>query len=98
MMTMIEFLIVLLVGYYLGTKRSLGADIQKGASDLARQGNTLINNLTKKTIKPGPVKRPDAPFLNALHQDPQTKAANQAMTETLDNIPELAQNKKGILP
>jgi hypothetical protein len=77
---MIYFVITitsLLLGYYLGSKRSP----KKDAIAIVKQSKELI---AKDELKVGPIKRPSAKELSLRNEDPRVIAEKKALLDSLE--------------
>lgn len=81
----ILFLLTLLLGYYLGTKRNVLSDL----STFKKNTQKEIRKLTREELKVGAIRRPTNEQIQSQNMPEEKKAALKAMEETLKNIPEL---------
>lgn len=81
----ILFLLTLLVGYYLGTKRMILDDF----STIKLKARREIQKLTKEELKVGPIHRPTHQQISDSQIPDEKKAGLKAMEDTLKDIPEL---------
>lgn len=85
----ISNLIFLLVGVYVGSKIvtvSLEEDIKKGIFKIKQI-------IPKSDLTPGVIRRPTPQAVNEKNRPLEEKQANQAMVETLKEIPELNEGR-----
>lgn len=81
----ILFLITFLLGYYLGTKRSVTDDLSTGYTQIKKG----IKKLTDEEVKVGAIRRPDIQKIQHSQIPDKEKEGIKAMEETLRDIPEL---------
>lgn len=81
----ILFLITFLLGYYLGTKRSVTDDLSTGYTQIKKG----IKKLTDEEVKVGAIRRPDIQKIQHNQIPDKQKEGIRAMEETLKDIPEL---------
>lgn len=85
-------IISLLLGYYLGTKRSIKSDIKQSIQESARLKTKLLN----EDLKPGVLTRPSAQEIYLRNEDPQTIEEKEEMTKAIEQSPELMLAKQRV--
>lgn len=78
-----------IVGFQLG--RSLRVVELKEKVEQAKE--IVVDNLSTDDLPVGIIKRPDAKQWHKTHQDPTKQAADDAMRESLKDIPELNERR-----
>lgn len=81
----ILFLLTLLVGYYLGTKRNIKEDLSTTYTHARKE----IRKLTEEELKVGSIHRPTHQQIASSQIPDKQKDGLKAMENTLKDIPEL---------